>query len=85
MAAYGLSKSSVLKLLEARGVAMRRQAMTQDQIASSVKLYEEGVPLAAIMKELEVPRESVRRALISAGVQMRNRGRSAGTQAASVR
>ena len=77
MVTYQLSKSSVLKLLASRGVAMRHQSMTDEQISSAVALYEEGRSLIAIVKELTIPRETIRRALIDAGVTLRKRGRPA--------
>jgi hypothetical protein len=73
---YNLGKSSVLKLLRAHNVTLRRQPVTDSLIQIAITLYESGKPLAAIEEQLEAPRESIRRALIDAGVTMRPRGGS---------
>jgi orotate phosphoribosyltransferase-like protein len=57
---------------------MRHQALTQEQLDQAAALYDQGLPLVTIVKELRVPRETVRRGLIDAGVTMRKRGRPAG-------
>lgn len=75
MHTYGLSKSSVLQLLEASGVELRRQPLAPDKVAEVVRLYrDEGCSLSTIVTRLGYPRESVRRSLIDAGVTMRGRG-----------
>lgn len=71
---YGLSKASVIQLLERNGITLRRQPPTREQVTRSVELYEAGHSLAAIERIVQVPRESIRRALIDAGVTMRPRG-----------
>ena len=76
MTIYSLSKTSVLKLLRQNGVTMRRQPPTTDQVKRTVALYSSGKSLAAIEEELDVPRESLRRALLDDGVQLRPRGGS---------
>ncbi len=76
METYQLSKTSVLKLLSANGVEMRRQPPTTDQVARVAALYSSGKSLAAIEREADTPRESIRRALIDAGVELRQRGGS---------
>jgi hypothetical protein len=75
MTKYGLSKASVLKLLKTNGVEMRRQAMTPGQLESAISLYENGMALVTISKQVRAPRETVRRALVDAGVALRPRGR----------
>jgi hypothetical protein len=54
---------------------MRNQPITQEQLAEATKLYTTGLSLATLSKQLGVPRETIRRGLISAGVTMRQRGR----------
>lgn len=76
METYKLSKTSVLKLLNANGVEMRRQPPTTEQVAEAAALYSSGKSLAAIERETDIPRESIRRALIKAGVELRQRGGS---------
>ena len=75
---YELSKTSVIHLLEANGVVLRRQGLGEQQVTEIKHLYEhEHLSLTAITERLDLPRESIRRALIDAGVQMRSRGGSA--------
>jgi hypothetical protein len=76
MGTYQLSKTSVLKLLNANGVEMRRQPPTTDQVEQVVALYNSGKSLAAIERETDIPRESIRRALMDAGIELRQRGGS---------
>jgi hypothetical protein len=45
-------------------------------LAEAVTLYEGGNSLTAVHREIGVPRESLRRALVDAGVKMRPRGSS---------
>ena len=73
MAEYGISKASVLKLLADAGVPMRRQPLTAAQVTEAVDLYQAGLSLAKVSELLTLPHESVRRALIDAGVRMRSR------------
>lgn len=77
---YGLSKTAVLALLHNAGVQLRRQPLTPAQVEAAKRLYERGHSLAGIERPLGLPSESVRRALMEAGVAMRPRG---GRQAAS--
>lgn len=76
MAVYGLSKASVIHLLEVNGVALRRQPLAREQLQGAIRLYEDGHSLAAIEKITNVPRESIRRGLIEAGETIRPRGGS---------
>jgi DNA-binding transcriptional regulator LsrR (DeoR family) len=76
MGRYGLSKASVIHLLEANGVALRRQRLSEHQAAEAAWLYKQGHSLSAITEQLQLPRESIRRALVDAGVAMRPRGGS---------
>jgi hypothetical protein len=55
---------------------MRRQPITAEQMDQATQLYEAGSSLAKIAQEPAFPQESVRRALIEAGVTMRPRGRA---------
>jgi hypothetical protein len=77
---YGISKTAVLALLRSGDVELRRQPLEADEIAAATQMYESGAALATIQQRLKLPRETVRRALIAAGVRMRSRG---GRQAAS--
>jgi hypothetical protein len=85
METYTLSKTSVLKLLKANGVTMRRQPLTDEQLQQTAKLYNTGRSLAAIESELNIPKESIRRALIEEGIKLRPRGGSKAKSGATTR
>jgi hypothetical protein len=73
---FGLSKTSVVHLLEAHGVTLRRQPLSEDEVAEVAALYERGSSLTAVQRGVDAARETIRRALIEAGVRMRGRGDS---------
>ncbi len=71
MREFELSKSSVLKILRENNVKMRRQAMTPKQVQQATVMYEQGDSLLTTARALEVPKQTVRQALIKAGVEIR--------------
>jgi transposase-like protein len=54
---------------------MRRQPLKKKQVTEAGDLYRSGLSLAKVSKAMGLPHESVRRALLEVGVQMRSRGR----------
>jgi hypothetical protein len=68
---YRLSKTSVLKILRDNHVTIRRQSMTPEQIAAAIQHYEDGKSLSATAREIGMPKQSVRNALLKAGVRLR--------------
>ncbi len=68
---HGLSKGGLLKILQERGVQMRNQPMTEDEIDWAVRLYGEGQSLNAIARTLGKAKGSVWKALRGRKVQMR--------------
>lgn len=76
-ATYGISKSSVLRLLRENNVEMRRKGVSPQQAAAARVLYEtEGMSLASVARELNLAKQSVRLALLDLGVAMRPSGGS---------
>jgi hypothetical protein len=73
---YNLSQGSVLKLLRAHGVTMRRQGLADTDLLAAAELYRDGAPLAEIGERFGVSYSAVRRALIASGVRMRSQGGS---------
>lgn len=71
-AAFGISKSSIIRLLREAGVKVRKQGLTDEQIDDAVKLYAEGKSLAWIGKRLRVDHGTVWRQLRKRGVRMRD-------------
>jgi hypothetical protein len=70
--ADGLNKNSVIKVLREAGIPIRRQSLTDDQIAEAVRLYEAGQSLATVGRHLGVDHGTVWRALKKRDVQMRD-------------
>ncbi|MGW4636583.1 helix-turn-helix domain-containing protein [Nocardia sp. NPDC004415] len=68
---YGLSKGGLLKILGERGVQMRCQPMTEEEIDRAVRLYGEGQSLNAVARQLGKAKGSVWKALRRRSVQMR--------------
>jgi hypothetical protein len=75
MERYSLSKTAILKVLRDNGIRLRRQPIAPEKVADAAHLYVDGMPLAQIAEQLGAPRETVRRALIDAGLVLRARGR----------
>ena len=69
-----ISKAGILKLLSVAVVSMRRQPLTPVQVSEAAELYRSGLSLAKASAQLVLPHESIRRALVSAGVEMRPHG-----------
>ncbi|WP_245663734.1 helix-turn-helix domain-containing protein [Nocardia arthritidis] len=68
---HGISKGSLLKLLDEHGVQTRFQPMTKDEINQAARLYESGDSLKAIAEKLGKGKGSVWKALREKGVQLR--------------
>jgi DNA invertase Pin-like site-specific DNA recombinase len=72
MVEFSISKASVLKILREYNVPMRRQSMTTEQVEEAIVLYTQGnYSLKATAETLGLAKQSVRNALIKAGVEMR--------------
>lgn len=72
---FELSKYSVLKLLRAEGVQMRRQPLSASQRRNAVRLYHEGETIDAVAAQLSASYSRVREAILDAGVPLRPAGR----------
>jgi AraC-like DNA-binding protein len=74
---YGLSKWSVLKILNDHGVPMRQpRHLTEAQIDQAVGQYEAGDSLVTIARQLGSSPTTIHRALTARGVPMRPAGGS---------
>ena len=69
--AYGVAKSTILGILRANSVVVRRQTMKPEQVCDAVGLYDSGLSLSQVAKRLNVNQETMRVAIIEAGVQIR--------------
>lgn len=72
---HGISPSAVRDLLRNEGVALRQQPLSSDVVGEALAAYVAGKSVAAVARSLDVPAETLRRALITAGCVMRSRGR----------
>ena len=70
-AEHGVAKSTILGILRANSVVVRRQPMTSEQVAEAARLYESGLSLSQVAKQLQVNQETMRVAIMNAGVQLR--------------
>ena len=75
-----IHRTSVLGLLERHQVARRGRVLTPDHIERAVASYASGRSCASIANELHVNPETVRQALLKAGVAMRRPGSPRATQ-----
>ena len=73
---YGLSKGTVLNLLDRNHVAKRRRPPSIETLKQATLLYEHGLSLAAIAERLDVPQSTLRRHLKKKGMVLRPRGGS---------
>ena len=74
---HSTHRTTVLALLERRQVSRRGRVLTPDHIQRAASSYASGRSCASIAKELQVNPETVRQALLKAGVAMRRPGRPA--------
>lgn len=68
---YGIAKSTVLGILREHAVVVRRQSLTQQQVAEAAKLYALGHSLSQVATVLSLKQDTIRLALKSAGVELR--------------
>jgi transposase-like protein len=72
---HSIHRTTVLALLERQQVSRRGRVLTRDHIKRAVSSYASGSSCASIGKQLRVNPETVRRALLKAGMAMRKPGR----------
>ena len=68
---FGVARSTVLRLLREARVVVRRQPMAPEQVSEAARLYESGLSLSQVAKHLEVNQETMRLAILKAGVTLR--------------
>jgi len=69
---YGLGKSSVLRHLREAGVTMRKQPLTDDEVAEASRLYAAGLSVAQVGAALNLNPSIIWRTLTACGVVMRS-------------
>lgn len=68
---YGVAKSTILNLLRANNVVVRRQPLTPHQVSDAARLYESGLSLSEVAMKLNINQETMRMAVVKAGVVLR--------------
>lgn len=68
---YGVAKSTIIGILREKNVVVRRQPLTVEQVSEAARLYESGRSLSQVATELDVNQETMRVAIIKAGVILR--------------
>jgi transposase-like protein len=68
---YDVAKSTIIGILRANHVVVRRQPMTAQQVGDAARLYESGLSLSQVAEALSVNQETMRVAIIKAGVKIR--------------
>ena len=68
---YGVAKSTILRILRDARVVVRRQSLTAEQVSAATRLYESGLSLSQVAQRLDVNQETMRVAIIAAGVTLR--------------
>ncbi|MCW2670306.1 MAG: hypothetical protein JWO27_2203 [Frankiales bacterium] len=71
MERYAIGKGTVLGILRRAGVEMRNQGLDPKDLPRVIALYESGLSLKAVAQHVGCDHETVRKALHSAGVQLR--------------
>ena len=69
--AYGVAKSTILGILRANSVVVRRQPLTAEQVGEAARLYNSGLSLSQVADRLKVNQETMRVAIMGSGVTIR--------------
>lgn len=73
---YHVSKDTVLRILAQAGVQMRRQPMTPEQVDEAGRLYVGGLSLSQVSERIGAHQDTIRLALLRAGMTLRPSGGS---------
>ena len=68
---WKISRGTVARLLETRGVELHQRGLSDVELAAAIGLYAAGQSLVVISKQLDQNPSSIRDALVRAGVEMR--------------
>ncbi|ALJ22355.1 hypothetical protein [Microbacterium sp. No. 7] len=70
-AEYGVAKSTILGILREKRTVVRRQPLAAEQVIEAVRLYASGLSLSQVADQLDVNQETMRMAVLKAGVVLR--------------
>lgn len=68
---YGVAKSTIISILRAKRVVVRRRPLAPEQVSEAARLYETGLSLSKVAKQLQVIQETMRVAIIASGTTLR--------------
>ncbi len=68
---FGVAKSTILGILRANNVVVRRQPLTPEQVVEAARLYRTGLSLSQVAERLSVNQETMRVAILRAEVELR--------------
>lgn len=68
---FKVAKSTILRILRKNCVVVRRQPMSSKQVKEAKRLYESGLSLSEVAEQMKVNQETMRVAIIKAGVELR--------------
>ena len=68
---YGVAKSTILNILRANNVVVRRQSPPPEIVAEAARLHVSGLSLSLVAEQLDVNQETMRVAILAAGVVVR--------------
>lgn len=71
---YGISKTGLLQLFQSEGVLLRRQAITSGDAETAVRLYESGLTIKQVVRQVGYSFGTIRRVLHENGVSVRTSG-----------
>lgn len=69
---FKVAKSTILRILRENSVVARRQPLTGKQVTLAKRLYESGLSLSQVAEQMFVNQETMRVAIIKAGVKLRS-------------
>ncbi|WP_454116475.1 helix-turn-helix domain-containing protein [Microbacterium aurum] len=68
---FKVAKSTILRILRENSVVVRRQPLTGKQVSMAKRLYESGLSLSEVADQMFVNQETMRGAIVNAGVELR--------------
>ena len=68
---FKVAKSTILGILRANDVVVRRRALAPETVVEATRLYGSGLSLSQVAEQLGVNQETMRVAILAAGVSLR--------------
>ena len=68
---FGISRDTVGAILKRNGVDTHRRFVSEEVAREAARLYEQGMSLACVSKQLDVSYSTLRKKLLKRGVKMR--------------